>query len=661
MALPVVVMAQGKVSLQVKTFDQDLKALPNIQIAFNDLEYFAIGAKGTTIIEVDQSEIPLRAIHVKDEQYEAASWNFSKGTVEIIIRPVSYKVIHGTIRFIDGTPLPNTPVAFRGKTPINLTSNQKGEFDLPVPIHEQITSTEQFRIDNLLIKDVSITGDQLVLQVERPKAKEVPRDITAAKTQALPFDVARLDSITSLAGFYAMFREISMNSLDEDTRRLIDEKFQHFVLLRQDSIRASQTVFTKDISDSSMVLEDVRNLLRQATEESNTLRTSRSDFESKIVVISSKLQRGVLNLSAEDRKNLLHDIDMLEQLLIDNESQFYENHNDYREIINTLREKYLDIEQLETRLSEAERLSEEQTREFRQKLLGVGGVVIVFGALIILLITFSSRVRRQAKSLQVANDRIEEINENLEAIVFKRTHLLAEANKELDTFLYRASHDLRSPVMSLVGLCNIIEHIDREEMIQHVQLATTSMNRVINKLIDISEIAQESVNVKTITVLDAINKVRNKHLVMMANVNGSRENRTVIVRSKPVQFDVECPENLQIRTSASLLDIVLANLVENAVTFGSMRKTNATTRVEIKAAMHNGNLQILVYDNGVGIAKLIQPKIFNMFFTGNEGSKSNGLGLYTVKKCVTAMQGTITFDSEEGHYSRFIVEIPDMK
>ncbi|HMJ70251.1 MAG TPA: ATP-binding protein [Cyclobacteriaceae bacterium] len=662
MALPATVMAQAKVSLQVKTFDQDLKALPNIQIAFNNLDYFTVGAKGTTIIEVDQSEIPLKAIRVKDEQYEAASWNFSKGTIEIIIRPVSYKVIHGIIRLVDGTALPNTPVAFKGKTPIDVTSDQNGRFDLPVPIHEQIRSAEQFSLDNLLITDLSVNGDQLVLQVERPKPKETRRDVAAtAKTTALNFDVAELDSISSLAEFYAMFRDMSMNSLDQDTRALIDDKFKQLVALRQDSIRASQSVFIKDISDSSRVLEDVQNLLRQAKEESNTLNTNRSNFESKIVVISSKLQRGVLNLSQEDRKALLYDIDMLEQMLTANESQFYENHNDYREIINTLREKYLDIEKLETRLSEAERLAEEQNRQFRQRLIGIGGVVVLFGALIILLMTFSSRLRRQAKSLTAANERIEEINENLEAMVAKRTHLLEEANKELDTFLYRASHDLRAPVRSMLGLCQIIEHIGKEEMTKHVQLATMSMSRVINKLVDISEIAQESANVKTVDVLGAINKVRNKHLVMMANVNGSRESKTIIVSSKPIQFNVECPENLQIRTSPSLLDNVLANLVENAVFFGVMRKNNTATRVEIKATVHDNNLRLSIYDNGVGISKLIQPKVFNMFFTGNEESRGSGLGLYTVKKSVTAMHGAITLETEEGQFTRFIIDIPDQK
>lgn len=651
-------MAQNVVSLQVKTFDQDLKPLPNIQIAFNDQEYFEIGSKGTTIIEINQSEIPIKAVRVKDDQFEAASWNLSKGTIEIIIRPVSYRVMHVSIRFADGTPLPNVPVTFRGLTTINLTSDQAGKIELPVSLRENVASISQFTIDKVILSNMSVNGDNVALVVEHPKPKETPQQReTVAKSTAPVVDVARLDSIQSLSEFYAMFRNISINSLDEDLRRLVDEKFKHLVAQRQDSIRAAQPVYIRGISDTSMVVEDIRNLLKQATAESNTLRTNREDFESKIIVISTKLQRGVINLSTSERNTLLHDIDMLEQLLTENESQFYENHNDYREIINTLREKYLDIQRLQTQLTEAERLRDEQNKEFRQRLIGIGAIVVLFGLLIILLISFSTRLRRQTKSLQSANDSIEQINANLEAMVAKRTHLLEESNKELDTFLYRASHDLRSPVMSLVGLCQIIDHIGREEMIEHVRLSTNNMNRLINKLVDISEIAQESKNVSSVNILTTINRVRNKQLVMMATTNGVRGNQ-VIVRKTPIQFDVDCSENLDIHTSGLLIDIILTNLIENAIHFGGLKKTNVAVRIDIKARLHDGNLELSVSDNGVGINKLLKPRIFNMFFTGNEGTKGSGLGLYTVKKCVTALQGTIAFESEEGKFTKFVMVIP---
>lgn len=651
-------VAQDKISLQVKVFDQELKPLSNIDIAFNELDYFSVGSKGTAIIEVERTAIPIKSIRVKDEGFEAASWNLSKGTIEIIIRPVSYRIMRLAVRFSDGSPLSNTPMVFHGKRTINITSDQQGNANLPVSLYENITSVSQFAIDNFMISDVTVNDNQVLLTVARPEKKEPAQLDPVLKPTAPTLDVAKLDSIRSLSEFYELFRNISISTLDHDLRALVDQKFKQLVAQRQDSIRANQAHFIGDISDSSKVIEDIRNLLKEATAESNTLRTNRQDFEEKIVVISSKLQRGVINLSEGERKTLLREIDMLEQLLTENESQFYQNHNDYREIINTLREKYLDIQQLQSRLSEAERLRQQENLDFRRRLIGIGAIVVVFGFLIILLITFSTRLRRQTKSLRSANENIEQINENLEAIVAKRTHLLEEANKELDTFLYRASHDLRSPVQSMMGLSQIIEHIGREEMVQHLRMATNSMSRVINKLVEISEIAQESRNVKTTTILDTISKVRNKQLVMMS-LNGSRDTNIIIVKKKPVQFEVDCPESIQFNTSTSLLEIILANLVENAIFFGGLKKSDEhAVQIQIKARIHEGNLELSVQDNGVGIAPLVRPKVFNMFFTGNEASKGSGLGLYTVKKCVNALHGTISFESEEGKFTRFLLTIP---
>src|SRR5262245_37885789 len=80
------VIAQ-KTSVQVKAFDQNLQPLKNTQIAFNDLEFFSTGNKGTVIVDLDATELPIRNVRVKNETLEAASWNMSKGIVEIIVRP----------------------------------------------------------------------------------------------------------------------------------------------------------------------------------------------------------------------------------------------------------------------------------------------------------------------------------------------------------------------------------------------------------------------------------------------------------------------------------------------------------------------------------------------------------------------------------------------
>src|SRR5689334_11327111 len=90
--LSLVSLAQDKQTVQVKTFDQKLQPYKNIEIAINDHEFVPVGAKAQVIIELNSNELPIKSIRIKDDKLEAASWNFSKGIVEVIVRPKSYTI-----------------------------------------------------------------------------------------------------------------------------------------------------------------------------------------------------------------------------------------------------------------------------------------------------------------------------------------------------------------------------------------------------------------------------------------------------------------------------------------------------------------------------------------------------------------------------------------
>lgn len=651
--------AQSKLSLQVKVFDQELKPLKEVRIGFNNLEYFTTNARGTAIVDINVNELPITNVRFEDEKLEAASWNLSKGIVEIIARPRTYRIIHLNARFTDGRPLAGTTITFRGIKTQTATTDSKGDFELPVGLSEQITGADQFSLPDLRVNRLQLSDRENVLLIEPPRVIETPKPAQLVPHQAAEqLSAASLDSINSLSDFYAFIKQFPITRLGEADRALVDAKFNALVAANKDSIATAQSRYIKKISDSSLVAQDIQNLLMQATLEGNALDVNRADFENRIGLISQKLQKGVTNLDSDDRAALLRDIDQLEKLLTENESKFYQHHNDYREIITALREQYFDIQNLEIKLSEAERKSAEDRRQFRQQLFGIGLVVVVFGLLIILLITFSNRLRKQTRSLQRAKDDIERINANLEDMVKRRTYLLETANKELDTFLYRASHDLRSPVRSIIGLCQLNEHIPQKELVERVEQATTTMDRVLNKLIDISEIGEESNAIADVSVLALINRVRNRQLVMTQGVSVFRNNQPIMISPRPLQFDVACDENLQVHTSATLLEIIVTNLVENAIFFSSLRSDSASSRVEVTAHAEQDELLVTVFDNGVGIAESVKPRLFSMFFTGHEASKGNGLGLYAVQKCTHALHGTVKIESEEGKFTRVTVVIP---
>jgi signal transduction histidine kinase len=630
-------LAQEKQLVQVKTFDHNLQILRNIEVSVNEKPFLSVGSKGVAMLELNAGE-QIRSVKIKDEKLEAASWNVSRGIVEIIVRPKSYTIVHMTLTFTDGVPLARTPLVYKGSKPISVTTDQDGKFEIPLPLNETIRSADQFVVAGHNISKLNIsTGN---LSVERPVVELKPEPVQKAKPT---FDTAELDSIHSLHRFYAVFRTLPINDLDGNTRLRIDNKFRQLVILHDDSITRRATPLVPEISASSPIAEDVHNLLNYVGVETQILESNRADFDDKIRIISEKLERGVVNLTEQDKQLLLQDIDKLEELLAQNESKFNRNQQDYREIIEALRAKYFDIEELQSKLSQAEQQRVEEQKLFNQRMLLGGGVLIVFAIMIVLLITFSGRMRSQAKQLKAANEEVRTINENLEAIVVKRTQLLEESNRELDTFLYRASHDLRSPLRSILGLVNIKDHIPAPELLNRVTHTVADMDAMLKKLISVSEIKRESEKLHDINISKTL--------------EGIKQRMNEVIVEHGVQVHIDCPKDLVFRSNQVLVDCIVANLMENAIHFSQLKSADHA-RVEVTARRENGTLNLTVYDNGIGIDESIRPNLFNMFFTGHEKAKGNGLGLYMVSKCVSVLFGTITLESEPNRFTKFKVSLP---
>ena len=157
--------------------------------------------------------------------------------------------------------------------------------------------------------------------------------------------------------------------MSEETKVKLDAKFNQLVAQLQDSVLSKNTGFIGRISDSSFVNDDIKNLLAQATEESKTLEAQRADFEEKIKIIEDKLASGISSMDESTRSNLLSDLTRLEMILGQNEKLFYKNQNDYRSIINALKEKYFNISELENKLSQSEAQRLEDQRAVQTKIV----------------------------------------------------------------------------------------------------------------------------------------------------------------------------------------------------------------------------------------------------------------------------------------------------
>lgn len=644
--------AQEKQLIQIKTFDQQLQVVKNIEISVNGKEYVKIGSKGTGFLEIMDNELPLKSIKIKNEELEAASWNLSKGIIEIIIRKKNYRIIEYVLKDVNNNPIPNLKVNFNGKKISSEITNSEGKIQIPLAIDEKENLTDKFAINNYKIINVKSIGGENIITAEKIVISPSPeifvtKKSTPGKDYFKDFDISKLDSIQSLTVFYAIFKNYQIKDMSSAAKKKVDAKFNALVQQLQDSATHRSSLSGK-ISDSSFVADDIKNLLKQAVEENKTLEIQRKDFDQQIKLIAEKLDAGVQNLDPEARDRLLSQLSSLEILLLKNENLFYKNQSDYRQVVSTFKEKFLDFEDVEFQLSlsEAQRLADQTV--FTRTIIIVLFIVFVFGLLIILLISFSNKLRNQKKELVFANDEVKRINENLETLVAKRTFLLEEANKELDTFLYRASHDLRSPVCSIIGLCNIaIMDTDNnpKEILGKVVDTTMSMDKLLKKLSIISEINQP-VNFSLINLKNTVERLKYYYNPVISRHN--------------IKFSIDCPDYLIIYSNPNLVETILNNLIENAIFYTAL-KDSSHREIKIKGSILNHQLAISVYDNGLGINTEMTNKLFDMFFKGNENSKGNGLGLYIVNRSVKALDGTITVDSALGSFTKFDIYLPLME
>jgi ligand-binding sensor domain-containing protein/signal transduction histidine kinase len=251
--------------------------------------------------------------------------------------------------------------------------------------------------------------------------------------------------------------------------------------------------------------------------------------------------------------------------------------------------------------------------------------------------------------LEKARERLQEINNNLEHLINRRTQKLNHALRELETFLYRASHDLRGPISSMLGLLRVaaLENAEQPIGVQHIeffQKTILKLERTLKKLmqkhtIQKSKIVCESINKQIITGLI-------EHITRNTDY------------FRPGDFELYVPDNFKFDTDISMLNIILTNLLENAFFF-SERSHNK--KVVIHLERENGAAIIRVKDNGPGIRHEIRDKIFTMFFRGHESATGNGLGLYLVRDALQKINGTIDVETEEGEYSMFIVKLDELR
>ncbi len=218
-------------------------------------------------------------------------------------------------------------------------------------------------------------------------------------------------------------------------------------------------------------------------------------------------------------------------------------------------------------------------------------------------------------------------------------------NNELDTFVYRASHDLRGPIASLLGLHSVVKYEITDPLsLKYFDMYNQQilrLNNIIISLIEISRIKDR----EAIKVYINFTKIIEECISSFAHLPNFPN----------IFFKINIESTLKFKSDLSLITTIMQNLIENSIKYS---KHDIPSTVHIKVKDIGGSVSIKVIDNGIGIDSSIQSKIFNMFFRGTEHGMGSGLGLYILKNAVEKIKGQIILESALNKGTTFEILLP---
>jgi two-component system sensor histidine kinase KdpD len=223
---------------------------------------------------------------------------------------------------------------------------------------------------------------------------------------------------------------------------------------------------------------------------------------------------------------------------------------------------------------------------------------------------------------------------------------LERANELMTNFVALAAHELRTPVTTIHGFVQTLNHLgprlsepQKEELRASLEQQTRRMAGLVEQLLDLSRLDADAVDVRPQPV------VLDQRL---------REVVDVVAGRRAAEIEVIVPADASALVDPQILDHVVGNLVTNALRYGR-------APIRVTASAHDGLLRVTVEDAGPGVAREIEETLFDRFTragVARDRVAGTGLGLAIARAYAHAHRGELTYERAEPTGARFVVQLP---
>jgi signal transduction histidine kinase/Tfp pilus assembly protein PilF len=328
----------------------------------------------------------------------------------------------------------------------------------------------------------------------------------------------------------------------------------------------------------------------------------------------------------------------------------------------TVQTNYEQRENLKTiqLINENIKLKDEQIEKQRLQYIFIVLVTVLIASLAGVLVWANRRQQKHNNALSEAkriierqNKELTKTNEELDNRVREKTidlvdsnTMLQDVNEELDNYIYRTAHDIRGPLVTLKGVCNVAQMDVKDPLaldyLKRLDLTAEKLNSILTRLLMVSQI--------------------NHAMLVTRPVNFDLIMQEVLRKFKqlPSRMKIEYSQvdNVVLNSDPDLVTIVLENLVSNAIKFyNTSDRINPFIKIEV-GKYDADHVMMSVEDNGIGIEAKDRDQVFHLFVRASERSETGGIGLYLTKLSAHKLGGEIFLMHTTEKGSKFLVLFP---